>query len=93
MPPARKKPRSPMPKRECKTQRLELRLAPSAKKAIEQAISVAGDLAYAGTLLDKHERMILLGADRDAFLAAIGRKPDPSAGLVDALRRHHDFFG
>ena len=40
MPSTRKKPISP--KREYKTQRLELRLAPSAKKVIQQAMSVTG---------------------------------------------------
>jgi uncharacterized protein (DUF1778 family) len=97
MPSARKKPISP--KREYKTQRLELRLAPSAKKVIQQAMSVtglaAGDLAYEGArrLLDEHQRMVLSGADRDAFLAAVGRKPDPSARLVEALKRHRDLLG
>jgi uncharacterized protein (DUF1778 family) len=97
MPSARKKPSSP--KREYKTQRLELRLAPSAKKVIQQAMSVtglaAGDLAYEGArrLLDEHQRMVLSGADRDAFLAAIGRMPDPSPRLVKALKRHRHLFG
>jgi uncharacterized protein (DUF1778 family) len=82
MPSIRKKP--DLPKRERKTQRLELRLAPSAKKVIQQAMSVtglaAGDLAYEGArrLLDEHQRMVLAGADRDAFLAAIEREPDPA---------------
>ena len=44
--------KSASPKREYKSQRLELRLAPSAKKLIQQAMSVtglaAGDLAYEG---------------------------------------------
>jgi len=93
----RKKPTSP--KREYKSQRLELRLAPSAKKVIQQAISVtglaAGDLAYEGArrILDEHQRMVLSGADRDAFLAAVGRKPDPSPRLVEALKRHRHLFG
>ena len=96
MPSARKKPASP--KREYKTQRLELRVAPSAKKVIQQAMSVtglaAGDLAYVGArrLLDEHQRMVLSGADRDAFLSAIGREPDPASLLVEALKRHCDLF-
>ena len=94
---ARKKPVSP--KREYKSQRLELRLAPSAKKVIQQAMSVtglaAGDLAYEGArrLLDEHQRMVLSGADRDAFLAAIRQTPDPSPRLVEALKRHRHLFG
>jgi uncharacterized protein (DUF1778 family) len=97
MPSARKKAASS--KREYKSQRLELRIAPSAKKVIQQAMSItglaAGDLAYEGArrLLDEHQRMALSGADRDAFLAAIGRKPDPSPRLVEALKRHRDLFG
>ena len=68
MPSTRKK--SLPPKREYKTQRLELRLAPSAKKVIQQAMSItglaAGDLAYEGArrLLDEHQRMVLSGAER-----------------------------
>jgi uncharacterized protein (DUF1778 family) len=94
---ARKK--STSPKREYKTDRLELRLAPSAKKVIRQAMSVtglaAGDLAYEGArrLLEEHQRMVLTGADRDAFLAAVSRRPDPSPRLVKALKRHRHLFG
>src|SRR4249919_2565743 len=97
VPSAHKKPASP--KREYKTQRLELRLAPSAKKVIQQAMSVtglaAGDLAYEGArrLLDEHQRMVLSGADRDAFLAAVGRNPEPTPRLVEALKRHRRLFG
>jgi uncharacterized protein (DUF1778 family) len=97
MPSARKKPTSP--KREYKSERLELRLAPSAKRVIQQAMSVtglaAGDLAYEGArrLLDEHQRMVLSGADRDAFLAAVARKPDPAPRLVEALKRHRHLLG
>ena len=97
MPSARKKPLSS--NRERKTQRLELRIAPSAKKMIQQAMSVtglaAGDLAYEGArrLLDEHQRMLLSGADRDAVLAAIDRKPDPAPRLVEALKRHRHLLG
>jgi uncharacterized protein (DUF1778 family) len=85
--------------RELKTQRLELRVAPSAKKVIHQAMSVtglaAGDLAYEGArrLLEEHQRMVLLGADRDAFIAAIERAPQPAPRLVEALRRHRRLLG
>ena len=91
--------KSASPKREYKTERLELRIAPSAKKVIQQAMSVtglaAGDLAYEGArrILDEHQRMVLSGADRDAFLAAIERAPDPAPRLVEALERHRRRFG
>jgi uncharacterized protein (DUF1778 family) len=103
MPSPRKKPASAKKpgsrQRELKTQRMELRVAPSAKKVIHQAMSVtglaAGDLAYEGArrLLEEHQRMVLLGADRDAFIAAIERAPQPAPRLVEALRRHRRLFG
>ena len=37
--------------------------------------------------------MVLSGADRDAFLAAIRQTPDPSPRLVEALKRHRHLFG
>jgi uncharacterized protein (DUF1778 family) len=95
MPSARKK----AALRERKTERLELRVAPSAKRVIQQAMSAtglaAGDLAYEGArrLLEDHQRMVLAGVDRDAFLAAIDRKPEPARRLVAALRRHRKLFG
>jgi uncharacterized protein (DUF1778 family) len=85
--------------REFKTQRLELRLAPSAKEVIHQAMSVtglaAGDLAYEGArrLLEEHQRMVLVGADRDAFIAAIERDPAPAPRLIEALKRHRHRLG
>jgi uncharacterized protein (DUF1778 family) len=91
-------PRRPK-KREYKSEQLELRLAPSAKKLIRRAMAVtglaAGDLAYEGArrVLDEHERMVLTGADREAFLEAIMSPPAPSAKLVAALRRHRETLG
>jgi hypothetical protein len=37
--------------------------------------------------------MVLSGADRDAFLAAIDRKPDPAPRLIAALKHHRRLFG
>ncbi len=85
--------------RERKTERLELRVAPSAKRVIRRAMAVsglaAGDLAYEGArrVLEDHERMVLSGADRDVFLEAIRNPPKPTAALVRALRRHRELFG
>lgn len=85
--------------REYKTERLELRLAPSAKQVIQRAIAVtglnAGDLAYEGArrALDEHERMVLTGADREAFLDAVMHPPEPTEKLIEALRRHRKLFG
>jgi uncharacterized protein (DUF1778 family) len=85
--------------RELKKERLELRVAPSAKQLIQRAMAVsgmtAGDLAYEGArrVLDEHERMALIGADREAFLDAVLNPPDPTERLVSALRRHRSVVG
>ena len=55
----------------------------------------AGDLAYEGArrVLDEHERMVLTGTDREAFLEAVLDPPQPTKRLVAALKRHRDLFG
>lgn len=85
--------RSSPPER--KTERLELRMAPSMRKIIARATAVsglaAGDLAYEGALrvLEDHERVVLRGADREAFLKAVANPPRPTPRLVAALRKLH----
>ena len=90
---------SSQPPRELKKDRIELRIAASAKELIQRAMAVsgltAGDLAYEGArrVLDEHQRMVLTGADREAFLAAVLNPPEPVDKLVAALRRHRDLIG
>jgi uncharacterized protein (DUF1778 family) len=85
--------------RELKKERIELRVAPSAKLVIQRAMAVsgltAGDLAYEGArrLLAEHERMVLIGADRDTFLEAVLNPPKPTEKLVAALKRHRELLG
>jgi len=85
--------------REFKKERIELRVAASAKELIQRAMAVsgltAGDLTYEGArrVLDEHQRMILTGADRDAFLDAVLNPPKPTPKLVKALRRHRKLMG
>jgi uncharacterized protein (DUF1778 family) len=80
--------------REQKSERIELRVAPSVRKVIQRATAVsglaAGDLAYEGArrILEEHERMVLRGADREAFLAAVSNPPAPTERLIGVLRRH-----
>ena len=87
------------PARELKKERIELRVAASAKELIQQAMAVsgltAGDLAYEGArrVLDEHQRMVLAGADREAFLEAVLNPPEPADTLVAALRRHREILG
>jgi len=84
---------------ERKTDRLELRVTPSTKSLIQRAAAIsgltAGDLAYEGArrILEEHDRMRLIGTDRDAFLAAVLEPPEPTERLVAALKRHHDLLG
>jgi uncharacterized protein (DUF1778 family) len=91
---------SPKPApRELKKERIELRVAASAKELIQRAMAVsgltAGDLAYEGArrVLDEHQRMVLTGADRDAFLDAVLNPPEPTDKLIAALRRHQQLLG
>ncbi|HEX9942708.1 MAG TPA: DUF1778 domain-containing protein [Thermoanaerobaculia bacterium] len=85
--------------RELKRERIELRVAPSAKLLIQRAMAVsgltAGDLAYEGArrVLEEHERMVLIGADREAFLEAVQNPPEPTEKLVAALKRHRAALG
>jgi uncharacterized protein (DUF1778 family) len=84
---------------EVKRERIELRVGASAKELIQRAMAVtgltAGDLAYEGArrVLDEHERMVLTGADRDAFIEALRHPPAPAERLVKALARHRALFG
>ena len=79
--------------RERKTERMELRVSPSARRLLERATALsgmaAGDLALEGArrIVEEHERMVLRGEDRDAFLRAILHPPRPSRRLVAALRK------
>jgi len=82
--------------REIKRERIELRIGASAKQLIQRAMAVtgltAGDLAYEGArrVLDEHERMVLSGADREAFLEALRNPPEPTEKLIAAFRRYRE---
>jgi len=81
-------------RREPKTERIEVRVVPLVKETIRRATAVSGlavgDLAYEGArrILEDHERMVLRGADREAFLRAVEKPPPPAKRLIAALRRH-----
>jgi len=44
-------------------------------------------------VLEDHERMVLAGKDREAFLRALSNPPEPAPPLIKALRRHRELFG
>jgi uncharacterized protein (DUF1778 family) len=79
---------------ELKSERLELRVTPSARQVIQKATALSGlsvaDLAYEGArrVLYEHERMELTEADRKIFLKALLSPPKPPRRLVTALKRH-----
>jgi uncharacterized protein (DUF1778 family) len=79
--------------KETKSERLELRVTPSAKETITRASALSGlapgDLAYeaARRIVEEQEVVTLRGADRDAFLRALDRSAQPPPRLVAALRR------
>ena len=88
-----------VPDRERKSERMELRVAPSVRRVIEEATALsglaAGDLAYEGArrVLEDHDRLVLRGEDREVFLKAVANPPRPMARLVAALRAHHKLRG
>jgi uncharacterized protein (DUF1778 family) len=79
---------------ELKSERLELRVTPSARSAILRATALSGlsaaDPAYEGArrVLDEHERMELTEADRKVFLEALLSPPKPPRRLIAALKRY-----
>lgn len=79
---------------EHKTERIELRVAPSVRRLIERATAISGlaveDLAREGAqrVLADHARMVLRGEDRDAVLTAISHPPRPAPRLIASLRQH-----
>ena len=79
---------------ERKTERVELRVTPSAKAVIQRATALsgltAGELAYeaAQRVLETQEVIHLSEASERAFADALLNPPEPTEQLVRALRRH-----
>jgi len=77
-----------------RTERMELRVRPSAKQTIQRAMALSGlsaaDLACqaARQVIAEHERTTLSGADRDAFLDLITNPPRANDRLKRAFERH-----
>ena len=80
-----------------RNQRIALRTTRIVKRAIERAAALNGQSltdfvvtkAYESALetLERHDRMVLSGGDRDAFIDALIDPPAPSARLKAAARR------
>ena len=84
---------------ERKTDRMELRMTPSKKAVIQRATAItgltAGDLAYerAREVVERHDTMVLTGANAEAFLKALLDPPPLTPRLHAALERHRELFG
>src|SRR3546814_13747110 len=85
--------KSPANLKEPRTERMELRVQPSAKRIIQRAMAVSGrsaaDLAYetARRVLDEQERIVLTGRDREAFLDLVFNPPAPHTRRARAFQR------
>ncbi len=77
--------------------RINLRTSPEAKALIERAAAIMGStvssfmLQYAyeaaRRLVAEQEVITLSDRDRDAFLAALEKPPEPTLTLIDLMRR------
>lgn len=82
-----------------RTERMELRVRPSTKQTIQRAMALSGlsaaDLACqaARQVIAEHERAVLSGADRDAFLDLIVNPPPANERLRRAFERHRRATG
>ncbi|MYA18327.1 MAG: DUF1778 domain-containing protein [Gammaproteobacteria bacterium] len=83
---------------EPRTARMEQRTKPHVKAAIQRAAALLGvdetsfvtSSAYerACSTLDDHERTVLVGEDRDVFLAAMENPAEPTPALREAVAIH-----
>ena len=81
-----------------RTQRVQIRIAPTAKRMIERAATlqnttvsgfvVNSALDAATHVIREHERIVLEARDWDVFLDALLDPPNPSAALRDAVQTH-----
>ena len=81
-----------------RTQRVQIRIAPAAKRMIERAAAlqnttvsgfvVNSALDAATHLIQERERLVLEARDWDVFLDALLDPPEPNAALRDAVQIH-----
>ena len=79
-----------------RTQRVQIRIAPTAKRMIERAAAlqnttvsgfvVNSALDAASHLIREHERLVIEARDWDVFLDALLDPPEPNAALRDAVQ-------
>ncbi len=87
-------PAPPKEARAPKTARLELRVSVPERELLQRASALTGltlgDLACEGAraAIERHERLRLRDADREAFLLSVRSPPRPVARLTEAFREH-----
>ncbi len=82
------------------TARFNVRTRPHVKALIQHAAALSGvddtafimNEAYAAAVqtINRHERIVLTGADAAAVLAAIENPPPPTQALIDAMRDYRE---
>jgi uncharacterized protein (DUF1778 family) len=82
------------------TARFNVRTRPHVKALIQRAAALSGvdDTAFimnaaydaAARTIERHERIVLTGADAAAVLAAIDNPPPPTEKLKAAMKRHRE---
>lgn len=80
------------------SERMNFRIKPHIKSAIQQAAALSGvddsvftmNAAYSSALrtIAAHERTVLAPVDHSAFFSALDNSPPPTARLRDAFARH-----
>ena len=86
-----------------RTQRVQLRIAPAAKRLIERAAAlqnttvsgfvVNSALDAASHLIAQHERLVLDARDWEVFFDALLDPPPPNPALREAARTHARVIG
>lgn len=81
-----------------RAQRVQIRIAPTAKRVIERAAAlrnskvsgfvVSNALDAANHLVRGHERLVIEARDRDVFLDAVVDPSEPDTALREAVRTH-----
>ena len=87
-----------MTARQAKTERVQMRVDPAAKRVLERAAALSNTtvsgfvtrnaLEAAARAIRKHERIVLSDRDWELFFAALVDPPEPNAALREAFATH-----
>ena len=87
-----------MATRQAKTERVQMRIDPAAKRVLERAAALSNTtvsgfvtrnaLEAAARAIREHERIVLSDRDWELFFGALVDPPEPNAALRDAFATH-----